>query len=61
MLVKKIFIQKVLRHWNRFSREVVDGPSLEVLEARLDVILSNLIKWMALPTHGREGLELDDL
>lgn len=40
---KKFFIQRVLRHWNTFSREVVDSPFLEVFEVRLDVTLSNLI------------------
>jgi len=34
---KKFFTLRVVRHWNRFSREVVDVPSsLEVLKARLD-------------------------
>ncbi|KFR08842.1 hypothetical protein Y956_01156, partial [Nipponia nippon] len=40
---KKFFTMKVVRHWNRLSREVVDAPSLEVFKARLDGALSNLV------------------
>ncbi|KFV99377.1 hypothetical protein N327_06891, partial [Fulmarus glacialis] len=40
---KKFFTIRVVRHWNRLPREVVDAPSLEVFEARLDGALSNLV------------------
>ena len=40
---KKFFTVKVVRHWNRLPREVVDAPSLEVSKARLDGALSNLV------------------
>ena len=40
---KKFFTMRVVRHWNRLPREVVDAPSLEVLKARLDGALSNLV------------------
>ncbi|KFM14060.1 hypothetical protein AS27_01698, partial [Aptenodytes forsteri] len=40
---KKFFTMRVVRHCNRLPREVVDAPSLEVLKARLDGALSNLV------------------
>ncbi|KFZ53539.1 hypothetical protein N321_07676, partial [Antrostomus carolinensis] len=40
---KKFFTVRVVRHWNRLPKEVVDSPSLEVLKARLDGALSNLV------------------
>ncbi|KFZ60584.1 hypothetical protein N321_04240, partial [Antrostomus carolinensis] len=40
---KKFFTVRVVRHWNRLAREVVDAPSLEVFVARLDEALSNVV------------------
>ncbi|PKU47852.1 hypothetical protein llap_1832 [Limosa lapponica baueri] len=40
---KKFFAVRVVRHWNRLPREVVDAPSLEVFKTRLDGALSNLV------------------
>ncbi|KGL92234.1 hypothetical protein N301_00361, partial [Charadrius vociferus] len=40
---KKFFTLRVVRHWNRLPREVVDAPSLKVFKARLDGALSNLV------------------
>ncbi|KAK4832889.1 hypothetical protein QYF61_026439, partial [Mycteria americana] len=39
----KWFTVRVVRHWNRLPKEVVDALSLEVFKARLDGALSNLI------------------
>ncbi|KFP14432.1 hypothetical protein Z169_04172, partial [Egretta garzetta] len=40
---KKFFTLRVVKHWNRLPREVVEAPSLEAFKARLDGALSNLI------------------
>ena len=40
---KKSFTVRVVRHWNRLPRDVVDALSLETIKARLDQALSNLI------------------
>jgi len=40
---KKFFTMRVVRHWNRLPREVVDAPSLAVFKARMDGVLSNLV------------------
>ncbi|KFM13740.1 hypothetical protein AS27_14185, partial [Aptenodytes forsteri] len=40
---KNFFTLRVVKHWNRLPREVVDAPSLETFKVRLDGALSNLI------------------
>jgi len=40
---KKFFAVRVVRHWNRLSREVVNSTSLEVFKARLEGDLSSLV------------------
>ncbi|KFR17578.1 hypothetical protein N306_13351, partial [Opisthocomus hoazin] len=40
---KKFFTMRVVKHWNRLPREAMDAPSLEVMKARLDGALSNLV------------------
>ena len=39
----KFFTQRVVMHWNRLPKEVVDAPSLEAFKARLDVALGGLV------------------
>ncbi|KAK4832828.1 hypothetical protein QYF61_025816 [Mycteria americana] len=57
---KKFFTMRVVKHWNRFPREVVDAPSLETFKVRLAGALSNLIELkMSLLIAGSVGL--DDL
>ena len=57
--IRKFFTQRVVTHWNRLPKEVVDAPSLEAFKARLDVALSSLVWWLA-TLHIAGGLKLDD-
>jgi len=41
--LEKMFYNRVVRQWNRLSREVVDVPSLETFRVRWDGVLSRLI------------------
>jgi len=41
--MKKFFTVRLMRHWNRLLREIVDALSVEVFKARLDGALSNLV------------------
>ena len=40
---KNFFIVRVMEHWNRLPREVVDSPSLETVSMCLDAYLCNLV------------------
>ena len=53
---RKCFTQRVVKHWNRLPKEVVDAPSLEALKARLDVALGSLVWWLA-TLHVTRGLK----
>ena len=44
---REFFPQRVVTHWNRLPKEVVDAPSLEAFNARLDVALGSLGCWLA--------------
>ena len=54
---RKFFTQRVVMHWNRLPREVVNAPFLEAFKARLVVSLDSLVA--TLPMAG--VLKLDDL
>ena len=33
----------MVRHWNRLPREVLESPSLEVFQKRVDVTLQDIV------------------
>ena len=43
---RKLFAQRVVKPGNRLARDVMDAPSLEAFEARLDVALGSLVCWL---------------
>jgi len=47
---------RVVKHWNRLPRDMVDAPSLETFKVRVDGALSNLVLLkMSLLTGGGLG------
>lgn len=51
---KHLFTVRIVKHWNRLPREVVDVPGLSVLKRHSDNALSNILQFLVSTEEVRE-------
>ena len=51
---KHFFTERVVKHWNRLPREVVDAPGLSVFKRHLDNALDNMLSLLVSPELVRQ-------
>ena len=44
-IMKNLFSEEAVRHWNGLRREVVKSPSLEVFKKHLVIVLRGVVLW----------------
>ncbi|KFW11413.1 hypothetical protein N327_00634, partial [Fulmarus glacialis] len=42
-IMKNFSTERVIKHWNRVPREVVESPSLEVFKRHVGVVLRDMV------------------
>jgi len=42
---KNFFTRRVVKHWNRLPRGVVDAPALEIFKRCIAAELGDMVKW----------------
>ena len=41
---KNIFTARMVKHWNRLPRELVESPALEMFQKYMDTVLRDMIQ-----------------